>query len=123
VDTLQLILAVNTEMISEMVLREENCRTAASDPMLLATDLADYLVKQGVPFRHAHELVGKAVALAIETKTPLDQLDLTKIDPAYGPDAKNVFSLETALAARTNTGAPSISNVTAEIARWKSMLL
>jgi argininosuccinate lyase len=66
--------------------------------------------------------VGKAVAKAIATNTPLDQLDLTTIDPAYGPDAKAVFSLETALAARTNPGAPSIANVTAEIARWKSLL-
>jgi argininosuccinate lyase len=109
-------------MISAMELREENCKAAASDPMLLATDLADYLVKKGVPFRHAHELVGKAVAQAIATKTPLDQLDLAAIDPAYGPDAKDVFSLETALAARTNPGAPSILNVKAEIAKWAGVL-
>ena len=105
-----------------MELREENCRAAASDPMLLATDLADYLVKKGVPFRHAHELVGKAVAQAIATKTPLDQLDLTAIDPAYGPDAKEVFSLERALQSRTNPGAPSISNVNEAIAGWKARL-
>ena len=122
VDTLRFILAVNTEMISAMELREDKCREAAADPMLLATDLADYLVKKGIPFRHAHELVGKAVAQAIATKTPLDQLDLTAIDPAYGPDAKKVFSLETALAARTNPGAPSIANVKAEIAKWASVI-
>ncbi len=122
VDTLNLILAVNTEMISAMELREKNCRAAASDPMLLATDLADYLVKKGVPFRHAHELVGKAVAEAVATGTPLDQLDLAAIDPAYGPDAKDVFSLERALASRTNPGAPSIQNVRAEILRWKGVL-
>ncbi len=91
-DTLRLILAVNTEMIGAMELREENCRAAAADPMLLATDLADYLVKKGVPFRHAHELVGKAVAEAIRSRTPLDQLDLAAIDPAFGPEAKEVFS-------------------------------
>jgi argininosuccinate lyase len=119
VDTLSSILAVNTEMISAMQLREENCHAAASDPMLLATDLADYLVKKGIPFRQAHELVGKAVAQAIATKTPLDQLDFPAIDPAYALDAKDVFSLETALAARTNKGAPSIANVKTEIARWK----
>ena len=123
VDTLRLILAVNTEMIAAMELREDNCRIAASDPMLLATDLADYLVKKGVPFRHAHELVGKAVAHAIATQTPLDQLDLPSIDPAYGPDAKEVFSLDRALAARTNPGAPSIANVIAEISRWKKALV
>jgi argininosuccinate lyase len=109
-------------MISAMELREENCKAAASDPMLLATDLADYLVKKGVPFRHAHDLVGKAVAQAIATKTPLDQLDFPAIDPAYGAEAKDVFSLETALAARTNPGAPSITNVKAEISKWMAAL-
>ncbi|TAE77176.1 MAG: argininosuccinate lyase [Verrucomicrobia bacterium] len=120
IDTLKLILAVNTEMIAAMEIREERCLAAASDPMLLATDLADWLVKQGIPFRHAHELVGKAVAEAIATGTPLDQLDLTKIDPAYTDDAKSVFNLQRALAARSNPGAPSIDNVKSEIARWRS---
>ncbi|HEX5790898.1 MAG TPA: argininosuccinate lyase [Luteolibacter sp.] len=120
IDTLKLTLAVNTEMIAAMTIHEATCRKAASDPMLLATDLADYLVKKGVPFRHAHELVGKAVAASIASKTPLDQLDLSTIDPAYGPDAKEVFSLEAALAKRSNPGAPSVENVRAEIAAWKN---
>ncbi|GAA5483758.1 argininosuccinate lyase [Haloferula sargassicola] len=119
IDTLKLTLAVNAEMIDAMEVREERCRAAASDPMLLATDLADWLVRQGVPFRHAHELVGKAVAESVATGIPLDQLDLPAIDPAFTPDAKSVFSLETALAARTNPGAPSIDNVRSEIARWR----
>jgi len=123
VDTLRLILAVNTEMIGAMELKEQNCRTAAADPMLLATDLADYLVKKGVPFRHAHELVGKAVAEAIATGTPLDQLDFPAIDPAYGPDAKDVFCIERALKSRTNPGAPSIANILAELEKWRAKLI
>lgn len=122
VDTVELVLAVNTEMIAALEMREENCRAAASDPMLLATDLADYLVKKGVPFRHAHELVGKAVAEAIASGTPLDRLDLSKIDSAYGPDAAEVFSIERALASRSNPGSPSIANVRAEILRWHGHL-
>jgi len=122
VDTLSLVLAVNTEMIAELELREDACRAAATDPMLLATDLADHLVKSGVPFRHAHDLVGKAVAESIRTGTPLDQLDLQKIDPAYDAAASTVFSLDRALAARTNPGAPSIANVEGEIARWKNTI-
>jgi argininosuccinate lyase len=117
VDTIKQILAVNAEMIDAMEIRTERCRAAASDPMLLATDLADWLVKQGVPFRHAHELVGKAVAESIATGVPLDQLDLPAIDPAYTADAKSVFSLDRALAARTNPGAPSPENVKAEIVK------
>ena len=109
IDTLTIALKVNTEMITGMEINTEACQIASSDPMLLATDLADWLVKQGVPFRSAHELVGKAVAEAVTTGTPLDQLDLTKVDPAFTSDASSVFSLARALAARTNPGAPSVS--------------
>jgi argininosuccinate lyase len=90
--------------------------------MLLATDLADVLVKSGVPFRTAHELVGKAVAESVNSGVPLDALDLKAIDPAYTDAMKSVFSLETALAARTNPGAPSVANVKLEIERWKACL-
>ncbi|MEM9237930.1 MAG: argininosuccinate lyase, partial [Verrucomicrobiota bacterium] len=82
--------------------------------------LADWLVKEGVPFRHAHELVGKAVAESVASGTPLDQLDLSKVDPAFTAAASKVFSLDAALAARTNPGAPSVENVKREIARWKA---
>ncbi len=122
IDTLTLTLKVNTEMILELEINRETCQTAASDPLLLATDLADWLVKQGIPFRSAHELVGKAVAASEESKTPLDEIDLTKVDPAFTPEASSVFSLQTALAARTNPGAPSIENVRSEISRWQKSL-
>ncbi|PQJ28857.1 argininosuccinate lyase [Rubritalea profundi] len=122
IDTLKIALAVNTEMIADMTVNVDTCLEAASDPMLLATDLADYLVKNGVPFRSAHELVGQAVAVAVESKTPLDKIDLSKISEHYGADASAVFNLETALKARTNPGAPSIANVKSEVARWKKTL-
>ena len=122
VDTILIVLAVNTEMIAAMEMREDRCLAAASDPMLLATDLADALVKSGVPFRSAHELVGRAVAESVKSGVPLDVLDLTAIDPAYTDAMKSVFSLETALAARTNPGAPSVANVKSEIERWKVSL-
>ena len=122
IDTLSLALKVNAEMIADMAINLDTCEAAASDPLLLATDLADYLVKNGVPFRQAHELVGQAVALSVQTKTPLDQLDLSQVSEHYGADAKDVFKLQTALAARTNPGAPSIDNVRAEVARWKKSL-
>ena len=119
IDTLTIALKVNSEMITAMEINTEACQSASSDPLLLATDLADWLVKQGVPFRSAHELVGKAVAEAVTTGTPLDQLDLTKVDPAFTSDASSVFSLARALAARTNPGAPSVENIRAQIARWR----
>ena len=122
IDTLSLALKVNAEMIADMTINIDTCEAAASDPLLLATDLADYLVKNGVPFRQAHELVGQAVALSVQTETPLDQLDLSQVSEHYGADAKDVFDLQTALAARTNPGAPSIDNVRAEVARWQKPL-
>lgn len=121
-DTIKLTLRVNTEMISAMTIHKDVCEAAASDPLLLATDLADYLVKKGVPFREAHELVGKAVAESVSTGTPLDELDLSKIDPAYEDDAQAVFNLKTALTARTNPGAPSIENVKGQIKSWRGRL-
>jgi len=122
IDTLKIALAVNAEMIEEMEINIDVCEAAASDPLLLATDLADYLVKNGVPFRQAHELVGQAVAASVSSQTPLDQLDLSTISDHYGADASAVFDLQTALAARTNPGAPSIENVKSEVMRWKNTL-
>lgn len=122
IDTLKLALSVNAEMVQDMVINKETCLAAASDPLLLATDLADYLVKNGVPFRTAHELVGKAVAVSVQTSTPLDQLDLTQISDEYKDDAKLVFNIDTALAARTNKGAPSVKNVLEQITRWQSSI-
>ncbi len=119
IDTLTLALKVNTEMIAAMTINEEVCEAAASDPLLLATDLADWLVKEGIPFRSAHELVGKAVAASVTSGTPLDQLDLTAVDPAFTTEASAVFDLKIALAARTNPGAPSVENVKKQIARWQ----
>lgn len=122
IDTILLTLKVNTEMIAAMTIHSDNCKEAASDPMLLATDLADWLVRSGVPFRNAHELVGKAVAESIASQTPLDRLDLPSVDPAYTSGASAVFDLAKALRARTNPGAPSPDNVLREIARWKKEL-
>ncbi|MFK7910047.1 MAG: argininosuccinate lyase [Akkermansiaceae bacterium] len=122
IDTLKLALRVNTEMIADMQINVDVCEAAASDPLLLATDLADYLVKNGVPFRQAHELVGKAVAVSVESGTPLNQLDLTQISEHYSADAQEVFDLQTALSARTNPGAPSIENVREQVSLWSGSL-
>ena len=120
IDTIILTLKVNTEMVAAMTIQTENCATAASDPMLLATDLADWLVREGVPFRQAHELVGKAVAESIASNTPLDQLDLPAVDSAFKTEANQVFDLAKALRVRMNPGAPSPDNVRAEIAKWRA---
>ncbi len=124
-DTVSLALRVNAEMLAAMKIDTLRTRTAVGDPMLLATDLADYLVKRGVPFRSAHELVGRAVALSVSMKTPLDQLTLEQyrsISPAFGEDVHTVFDLERAFRLRVNPGAPSFANTQNRIDFWKNRL-
>jgi len=75
VDTVRATLAIFAEMIAAARLREDRARAAASDPLLLATDLADRLVEGGTPFRQAHEIIGRLVARAQELSVPLDKLD------------------------------------------------
>ena len=126
IDTIKLALNVNAEMIAAMTVNVETALAAASDPMLLATDLADYLVRNGVPFRHAHELVGKAVALSVQTKTPLNELtdeQYAEISDHYGSDTKSVFNLTKAFAQRTNPGAPNPENTQRRIAYWEARLV
>ncbi len=124
-ETVSLALRVNAEMIAAMRMNEDACAAAVSDPLLLATDLADYLVRRGVPFRHAHELVGQAVALAVQSKTPLHQLSLAQyqaISSEYGDDVHEVFSLQRAFDLRTNPGSPALSNTQQRITYWQQQL-
>lgn len=119
-------LTILAEMYSAARLREDRALEAASDPLLLATDLADRLVEGGVPFRKAHEIVGGLVGLAQQRGTPLDQLphsDFLDASPVLTPEiVAATFDLRSALAARRTTGAPSPENVEREIARWDRSL-
>jgi len=99
---------------------------AAADPNLLATDLADRLVVAGVPFRRAHEIVGKLVSLAAERNVLLDELDPEEFmdaAPVLTPQVvREVFLVDNALAARRAPGAPSGANVAQRLAYWKRVL-
>ncbi len=126
VDTVLSTLAIFSEMLAAASFREDRALAAASDPLLLATDLADRLVAGGVPFRHAHEIIGRLVARAHELGTPLDRLDpgeFLAASPLLTPAvvAAN-FDIASAMAARRATGAPSPENVAREIARWTARL-
>jgi argininosuccinate lyase len=117
-DTLVTSLRVMADMLRHTKVNRDRCEAAASDPMLLATDLVDLLVKKGMPFRDAHHAVGNLVAESEKTHTSLPKLAAKK----YGPAAGKVFDVRRALAARTAVGAPSPKNVRAQIARWKRLL-
>ena len=116
--TLMTTLLIVSDMLGHTRVNRARCEAAASDPMLLATDLVDFLVKKGVPFREAHHAVGALVAVSEKSGVPLPKLAAKK----YGPAAARVFDVRRALAARTAIGAPSPKNVHAQIARWKRIL-
>jgi argininosuccinate lyase len=125
IDTIKAALAVFAEMIAGMEVNDVRTRAATSDPMLLATDLADYLVNHGVPFRAAHEVIGKLVAHSLAEKVAFADIPLAKyqeFSPAFEADLYACLNLETALTARRGIGAPSPQNVAAQIARWKEAL-
>jgi argininosuccinate lyase len=105
--------------------REKRLREAAQDPALVATEVADYLVAFGVPFREAHEIVGKVLRAAEEDgksirEMPLDRLK--EFSPAFGRDLGTVLTLESALARRSVAGGTAPGAVRAAIEDFKSRL-
>ena len=123
--TVQDSLLVFAEMLGQIEVNAANCQRAASDPLLLATDLADWLVRKGVPFREAHHLVGAAVALAEKRKVPITKLKLTewkKISSVFDKTSLEVFNLEKALTARLAPGAPNPKLVKQQLLRWQNIL-
>ena len=106
--------------------REDRLRAASSNPALLATEVADYLVHQGVPFRQAHDLVGKLLREAErqgKAWTEMALHDLQKISPHFTEDFKSGPSVETAIATKIVMGGTAIESVRAAIARLQERLI
>ena len=124
-DTVRACLRLMATMLAHTSVNRDMCTAASADPLLLATDLADYLVKKGMPFRNAHHVVGAVVALAEMTRRPLNELtvaDLRGVDPTFSPDVVHVFDLKKAMARRTIVGAPGTKEVQRQLARWQKLL-
>lgn len=103
--------------------RPDRCAAAVADPLLLATDVVDYLVNKGVPFRQAHHVVGELVSLSEKLDLPLNKLPfdiVCQVHEALGEDWTQVFDLKQALAARDKPGMPGPDQVAARIAYWQS---
>jgi argininosuccinate lyase len=125
IDQVSSALEVFTGMIREIEIDPHRMLAAASDPNLLATDLADYLVKRGVPFRQAHEIIGQLVAFSIQHQRPLTELGLQeyrRFSDRFDADVFDVFKLSNALRSRSAVGAPSPKNVAAELEAWNARL-
>jgi argininosuccinate lyase len=124
-DTVRATTRLMAAMLQNTQINPSACAVAANDPALLATDLADYLVRKGVPFRQAHHTVGAVVALAEELDKPLNLLtlaELKSVDKQFGRDALDVFDLQRAMAKRNQTGAPGTKEVAKQLARWREQL-
>lgn len=125
IDTMKAALAVFAEMIAAMKVKSANTLAAASDPFLLATDLADYLVGKKIPFRQAHEIMGKLTAYSLKHHKPFAELTLAEyrqFSEVFAKDVYQVLDIDTALKARKGIGAPSPANVSRQLAKWQRKL-
>ena len=125
VDTVSGALELFSAMLPELKISRERMEAAANDPHLLATDLAEHLVKKGMAFREAHEIVGKLVADAIAKETKLSALPLAELkkgSPLFDVDVAEVFDVRNSLGARRGVGAPSSENVASQVKRWREQL-
>jgi argininosuccinate lyase len=124
-DTTRACLRLTAAMLAHIEINRDACVTAAADPQLLATDLADYLVQKGVPFREAHHAVGALVSRAEQTAKPLNQLntqDFQSVHPLFGADTHDVFDLKRAMARRILTGGPGHREVRRQVKSWQKRL-
>jgi argininosuccinate lyase len=119
VDTLQLLLPALAGMISTMTVRVDRLVAAAPVGYTLATEVADWLVRRGVPFRDAHEATGKLVALCVARECALSDVsdeDLRAVSPLLEPEVREVLSVRSALAARTTPGSTGPGPVADQLA-------
>ena len=125
VDTLTQTLRIYADMIGGITVKPEAMRAAALQGYATATDLADYLVKKGLPFRDAHEAVALAVRFAEQKGCDLAELkleELQQFSSLIADDIYAVLTLEGSLAARNHTGGTAPQQVEAAIARARKLL-
>ncbi len=125
VDNLKGSLKVFADMIPAITCHKQAMREAAMRGFATATDLADYLVRKGMPFRDAHEVVGKAVARGVAEGRDLSQMSLDELrsfSDIIGEDVFAVLTLEGSVAARDHIGGTSPTQVRAAIARARQRL-
>ncbi|NEK87883.1 argininosuccinate lyase [Blastococcus saxobsidens] len=123
-EQLLLLLPAVTGMMATLTLRPEVLEAAAPQGFALATDVAEWLVRQGVPFRSAHEISGEMVAFCEQAGLELDQLDddqLAGIDERLTPQVRSVLSVSGALAARSTRGGTAPVRVAEQMAGLKAL--
>ena len=113
-DTVRLCLSVMTPMIKTMTVRRENMKKAAAAGFINATDLADYLVRKGLPFRSAYKISGQIVARCISSGQTLETLPLSdyqSFSPLFSDDIYEAVDLENCVSRRISEGGPSLASI------------
>jgi argininosuccinate lyase len=125
-DTVRACLEVSATVLRNLKLNEQRMRTAASEGFLNATELADYLVRKGMPFRNAHETVGRAVLQAIQRGIELNELSIAELrsfSELIQEDVYENLTLKSALGTKTQGGGTAPEAVTTALAEARLTLL
>ncbi|MCB1665692.1 MAG: argininosuccinate lyase [Pseudomonadales bacterium] len=125
IDTLRDCLKAYADMMPAIKPKKEQMARAALKGYATATDLADYLVRKGIPFRDAHEIVGKSVAYGITQKKDLSELslgELQQFSAQIGDDVFKVLTLEGSVNARNHIGGTAPDQVRAAVAHYRATL-
>jgi len=125
IDTLLAVLGVLPPMLASLTFRTDRMRAAAGENFATATDLADYLVRKGLPFRQAHEIVGRVVRHAVERTLGLEQIplaDLRRFSELIGSDVHQALTVEASLRARAVTGGTAPEAVRRALAQARELV-
>jgi argininosuccinate lyase len=123
-DTVSACLQVTSTVMHNITVNNDRARAAASSGYMNATELADYLVRKGMPFRDAHEVIGKIVMRAIELGKELDQLPLAELrefSPLFAGDVHLALSLEQTLKSKSQVGGTSPELLAAALAQAREL--
>jgi argininosuccinate lyase len=123
-DTLMLVLPAFTGMIATLEFNRSRLQDLSVAGFSMATDVADYLVRQGVPFKDAHEAVGKLVVFCEENGLELDQLSREQyesISRQLKPELKDVLNLSTAIESRNSAGGTSSKQVIEQLVKLRKL--
>jgi argininosuccinate lyase len=124
-DTVSACLQVTSTVMHNLTVNGDRARAAASSGYMNATELADYLVRKGMPFRDAHEAVGKIVMRAIELGKELDHLSLAELrtfSPLFADDVRLALSLEQTLKSKSQVGGTSPKLLASALAQARESL-
>lgn len=124
-DVASICLQITSTVLHEISINEQRTREASHSGYMNATELADYLVRKGMPFREAHEVVGRAVVRAIDLKLELEQLSLAElqsISALFEADVYNLLSLDATLSAKGSFGGTSPTQVIKALSEARSSL-